>query len=220
MKLSIYVDESGDFGFINQSSILYVVSFVFYDHKISINKEIDNLNNRLKRIGYNDMIHMANLICNREEYKLYSIEKRKSIFNAIYQFTKKAPISYLSVIIRKDYINNKGQLRKKIEDIISDILIDKEDYFDKFKEIVLYYDNGQKYLAKLLDKIFSRFDNFKHIVDFDHKENRLFQVADMLTYLDKFYYEYNNKIYKKGQYFFTDEEIKKIFRNLDKKRMH
>ena len=221
-RLSIYVDESGDFGFINQSSILYIVSFVFYDNKYNINKEINALNGRLKKIGYSEMIHMANLICNREEYRLFSIDKRKSIFNALYQFTKKVPINYFSIIIRKDYINNKIQLRKKIEGVINDIINENRDYFKKFKEVILYYDNGQKYLGKLLERTFNKFDNFRHIKDFDHKEERLFQVADMLTYLDKFYYQYNNKIYikKNEQYFFTKEKLKDIMKNLDKKRMN
>ena len=48
----------------------------------------------------------------------------------------------------------------------------------------------------------------------------LFQVSDMLTYIDKFDYKYKNKMsFTKGEkYFFSNEEIRKILRELNKKR--
>ena len=95
-----------------------------------------------------------------------------------------------------------------------------ENFFNKFDKIVMYYDNGQEILGTILDSIFLRFDDFEHRVEFDHKEKRLFQVSDMLTYIDKFDYKYKNKLpFTKGEkYFFTDEEIRKILRELNKKR--
>ena len=42
----------------------------------------------------------------------------------------------------------------------------------------------------------------------------------MLTFIDKYYYKYRNKLeFAKGEkYFFTDDEIRKIIRELNKKR--
>ena len=42
----------------------------------------------------------------------------------------------------------------------------------------------------------------------------------MLTYIDKYDYKFKNKIKfsKSEKYFFTDEEIRKILRELNKKR--
>jgi hypothetical protein len=42
----------------------------------------------------------------------------------------------------------------------------------------------------------------------------------MLTYIDKFDYKYKNKMTftKSEKYFFTDDEIRKILRELNKKR--
>ena len=65
-RLNIFVDETGDFGFENGSSELYGVSFTFHDQSNDITLEINNLNDRLKRIGYTGMIHMANLIMKRQ----------------------------------------------------------------------------------------------------------------------------------------------------------
>ncbi len=96
----------------------------------------------------------------------------------------------------------------------------EEKYFQKFDKIVMYYDNGQEVLGTMLDSIFLRFDDFEHRVDFNHKEKRLFQVSDMFTYIDKYDYKYKNKMFftKIEKYFFSFEEIRKILKELNKKR--
>ena len=67
-RLSIFIDETGEFGFEKGSSRLYGVSFVFHDQSYSIKKEINDLNQRLLNIGYINMIHMADLIMKRGDY--------------------------------------------------------------------------------------------------------------------------------------------------------
>ena len=73
----------------------------------------------------------------------------------------------------------------------------------------------------ILETIFSIYEGFEHRIEFNHKEKRLFQVSDMLTFIDKYNYKYKNKMkFTKGEkYFFTDEEIRLILRNIDKKRI-
>ena len=58
------------------------------------------------------------------------------------------------------------------------------------------------------------------VLDFDHETERLFQVSDMLTYIDKYDYKYKNKmlITRIEKYFFNEEEMRKILKKLDKKR--
>ncbi|MDD5864913.1 MAG: hypothetical protein PUD07_00255 [bacterium] len=95
-----------------------------------------------------------------------------------------------------------------------------ETYFEKFDQIVMYYDNGQETLGTILDSIFLRFDGFEHRIEFDHKEKRLFQVSDMLTYIDKYDYKYKHKMeFTRGEkFFFTTADIRKILKELSKKR--
>ena len=96
----------------------------------------------------------------------------------------------------------------------------KENYFKKFDKIVMCSDNGQETLGIILNTIFSRFNNFEQKDDFDHEEKRLFQVSDMLTFIDKYDYKYKNKMkFTRGEkYFFSNEEIRKILKELNKKR--
>lgn len=95
-RLNIFVDETGDFGFNKKSSELYGISFVFHEQKDDITPELDKLNNRLNNIGYKNMIHMTDLVMKRGDYTNFSLNTRKSIFNAIYQFSKKIPVKYYS----------------------------------------------------------------------------------------------------------------------------
>ena len=76
-------------------------------------------------------------------------------------------------------------------------------------------------ISIILETIFFQFEKFEHKRDFNHKEKRLFQVSDMLTYIDKYDYKYKHKITftKSEKYFFTDDEIRKIIRELNKKRL-
>lgn len=219
-RLNIFVDETGEFGFGNGASELYGVSFTFHEHNDDIMHELKKLNERLEKIGYTNMIHMADLIMKREDYKDFSIDKRKSIFNAIYNFSRKIPVKYQTIIIDKKYTDSARVLRQKLSSEINKMVKDHESYFEKFDQIVMYYDNGQETLGIILDSIFLRFESFEHRVEFDHKEKRLFQVSDMLTYIDKYDYKFKNKMkFTKGEkYFFTTEDVRRILKELNKKR--
>ncbi len=219
-RLNIFIDETGEFGFNKGSSDVYGVSFTFHEQDNNINLELDALNKRLERLGYTNMIHMADLIMNRGDYAKFDIKLRKSIFNAIYQFSKKIPVKYKTIIVDKKYTDYGKVLRQKLTNEINKMIKEHEEYFNKFDKIVMYYDNGQESLGNILDKLFSKFDGFYHIVDFDHKEKRLFQVSDMLTYIDKFDYKYKHKSkFTNGdKYFFDIKEMRKILKELNKKR--
>ncbi len=219
-RLNIFVDETGEFGFGKESSLLYGVSFTFHEQNDDIMQELNKLNTRLDKIGYTNMIHMADLIMRREDYKNFDISMQKSIFNSIYQFSRRIPVKYKTIIIDKRYTNDARTLRQRLSAEINKMIKEHEMYFNRFDKIVMYYDNGQETLGTILDSIFLRFEGFEHRVNFDHKEKRLFQVSDMLTFIDKYDYKYKNKMpFTRGEkYFFSVYEIRRILRELNKKR--
>lgn len=49
-RLNIFIDESGDFGFVKGSSDLYAVSFTLHESSNSIESELKYLNEKLTRI--------------------------------------------------------------------------------------------------------------------------------------------------------------------------
>lgn len=220
-RLNIFVDETGEFGYGVKSSMLYGISFTFHEQDNDISGELNNLNNRLMKIGYTNMIHMSDLIMRRGDYSKFDIKMGKSIFNSIYQFSRKIPVKYHTIIIDKRFIDNGNVLRKQIINEVNQMIKNNEGYFNKFDKIVMYYDNGQEPLGYILDSLFIRFNSYEHRVKFDHVEKRLFQVSDMLTYVDKAIYKHKKNIkYEKSElYFFGNDELRRIAKELNKKRL-
>ena len=74
-RLNIFIDESGDFGFVDGSSDLYAVSFTLHKSSDSIKTELKYLNEKLDMLNYDGMIHLAYLIAKRGEYSHFNFEK-------------------------------------------------------------------------------------------------------------------------------------------------
>ena len=121
-RLNIFVDETCEFGFGKGASELYGVSFTFHEQNDDIMPELSNLNERLNRIGYTKMIHMADLIMRRGDYSNFDIKKRKSIFNAIYQFSRKISVKSHTIIIDKNYTDNSRVLRQQVSSKINNMI--------------------------------------------------------------------------------------------------
>ena len=73
-RLNIFIDESGDFGFVDGSSELYGVSFTIHESDDFISNDLEYLNNRLKKAKYDGMIHLADLVAKRGDYAHFNLE--------------------------------------------------------------------------------------------------------------------------------------------------
>ncbi len=210
-RLNIFIDESGNFGFVDGSSDLYAVSFTLHESSDPITGELNYLNESLNKQNYDGMLHLAYLIAKRDDYADFTLAQRQKIFWTIFNFARKVPVKLKTIILDKRYMNNKSQLNKAIFTEISKFVADNKKYFD----------NGQETLGTILDIIFVSNDKIERRIEFDHKAKRLFQVSDMLTFIDKLDYKYyNNMPFTKAEkYFFTNQEIVYIKRKLKHKRL-
>ena len=220
-RLNIFIDESGDFGFSKGSSELYGISFTIHESDNSIINDLEYLNNRLKEANYDGMIHLADLVARRGDYTNFNLEQRKNIFWSIFHFSRRVPVKIHTIIVDKNYINSKTQLNSKLSTNINDFFNSLNDYMNEFEKIVIYYDNGQEALGSIIDTLLINKNNIEHRIEFDHKEKRLFQVSDMLTFVDKIVYKYNHnmKMTKAETYFFSVKDILGIIRQLKNKRL-
>ncbi len=220
-RLNIFIDESGDFGFVAGSSELYAVSFTIHESNNSITNELQYLNNSLNNQNYNGMLHLAYLIAKRDDYSSFNLEQRQKIFWTIFNFARKVPVKLKTIILDKRYMNSKSQLNKAISIEINKFIKENQSYFDSFEKIVIYYDNGQETLATILDIVFATNERVERRIEFDHTKKRLFQVSDMLTFIDKLDYKFHNNMSftKAEKYFFTNKEIEYIKRKLKNKRL-
>ena len=220
-RLNIFIDESGDFGFVNGSSELYAVSFTIHESDNSIVNDLKYLNDRLRKAQYDGMIHLADLVARRGDYAHFNLEQRKDIFWSIFHFSRRVPVQIHTIIVNKKYKNNKTQLNRELATQIKEFFDSINDYMNEFEKVIIYYDNGQDALGAIIDTLLLNSANVEHRIDFDHKEKRLFQVSDMLTFVDKIVYKHKNnmKLTRAETYFFSVKDILGIIRQLKNKRL-
>lgn len=183
-ELSIFVDESGDFGKFCHSCPHYIVSLVIHEQQNSIKEQILKLDNFLKttKIGIHT-IHSAPLIRRENIYIDLSIPERYKIFEKLFHFTRSVKIKYKNIIVdkkHKEQIDVNNSISKQLSLIVRDNL----SYFQQFDKIIIYYDNGQRQLANILVSVFSSWfhDKFEYRV-VTPSQYKLFQSADLICTL-------------------------------------
>lgn len=184
-ELSIFIDESGDFGSYNKESPFYLVTFVFHNQDINIKDNIYSINESLKYYSPLTIpIHSGPIIRGEEDYRNEQLKKRIKIFQSFFKFILNLDISYKTFIINKKDYTSKVEMSEALGKLISNFLSDNKDYFLSYKNIKIYYDNGQNELTSRLAFIFSSSLNnyeFKKVKPIDY---RLFQVADMICTIE------------------------------------
>ena len=180
-QLSIFIDESGDFGEYNGITEYYVISFVFHNQTEDISGMVERLDNSLKDVSDKKFaIHTIPLIRREEMYIDMSPNERRAILRKLFFFAKSAPISFKTFIFSKKNFKTFKQLYGHISREMDRFFFEHKDTFSKFDEIIIYYDNGQQTITNLIHAVVAiNFDNYdiRKVMPVDY---RLFQVADML----------------------------------------
>lgn len=175
--LSVFVDESGDFGISENSSLYYVITMVFHDQISRLEKELSNL-------GYKDhVVHSEPLIMRRGEYGYLSPLERKAIFQKIYHFAIRCNIRYKQFYFEKREVKDAFELRARIAKSISLFIRQKYDVISKFEKVILYYDNGQKEINNILNTVFATELSAHETRLAYQKDYRLSQGTDMICTL-------------------------------------
>jgi len=221
-ELSVFVDESGDFGAYEVHSPYYIVTLVFHDQDSDISDNITHLNEKIRISGFPDTpIHTAPLIRRENEYSNLTLHERKRIFNTLYNFTRTSDILHRSFVIEKRRLSDGIDLHIQITKQLSAFMRDKMETLLKFNRIVIYYDNGQMELTKILVSVFNAMLSnveFRKVVPADYK---LFQAADMLCTLELLSIKTERKMLSSSErLFFTSERdlYKSYLRAIHRKR--
>ena len=179
--LSVFIDESGDFGPYESHAPYYLVAMVLHDQSIDISENIRSFETHLTNLGYpHHAVHTGPLIRRESVYESDLIENRKRLYSALFNFTRKLDIRYTCAIIKKAECPDVITLTSKLSKEIAAILRDNADYLDSYDRIIIYYDNGQIELTKILTSVFSTLYThieFRKVKPVDYK---LFQVADLI----------------------------------------
>lgn len=87
----------------------------------------------------------------------YKQHARKKLFNALFNFVRKLDFHDVCVKIRKDEFPDVITLTAKISKAIAGILREHQNFGEQFNRIIIYYDNGQIELTKILTSVFNTF---------------------------------------------------------------
>ena len=95
-KLSIFADESGNFGRYNPQNPYYIVSLVFHDQSAGISDNIARLNEQSSSFNIpSHNIHTAPLIRREGVYSHTEMEERRWLFNQLFHFFRQPQLQSL-----------------------------------------------------------------------------------------------------------------------------
>ena len=86
-ELSVFIDESGDFGDYCFHSPYYIIAMIFHKRSTDIQRQINYLDNELSYLGLNNLcIHTGPIIRKEEIYRNMDLIERRRIFNKMMAF--------------------------------------------------------------------------------------------------------------------------------------
>lgn len=213
-ELSIFIDESGDFGEYDYRCPYYIIAMVMHDQSYDISADLEKLERELDYIGYpNHCVHAGPIIRQEQEYHFESMEVRQKIMKKMMSFLRQIDIKCKTVYIEKKHISDEveaaGKLAKQLSRFLRDNLAD----FASYDTVKVYYDNGQIELNKILSSVFNIFlDNveFRKVIPSDY---RLFQIADLVCTLQLLELKCDNHVLSNSEkrFFESDRILKKNY---------
>lgn len=184
-KLSVFVDESGDFGEHAAHSPYYIITMLFHNQEQDINAQIQRLDNEIQALGYEQdfVIHTAPLIRKEEMFSTVLPNERRALFTKLFYFVMKSEIQYKTFVFEKRQFENAFKLQGRMAKEMSLFIRSNIGFFQRFDDVVLYYDNGQHELNSILNAVLStelsHYDARKVLP----KDYKLFQAADLICTL-------------------------------------
>lgn len=220
--LSVFVDESGDFGQYNPASPNYYVAMVLHNQEIDISKNIDALESQISNWGYpKHTIHTGPLIRRESVYKNDLRENRKALFNALYHFTRMVDINYICPMINQGECAEKSKLAytDKLTKEIANTLRVNYEFFFEYNMIIVYYDYGQIELAQILVSVFNTMFSNVQFRKIETNQYKLSQAADLICTVEAI--AQKNVLTKSEIDFFHSKHDfrKNIYKNIVKKKL-
>jgi hypothetical protein len=215
-ELSIFIDESGDFGEYAIHSPFYIITMIFHEQSEDIRLAISRLNQELSYLHLDNLcIHTGPIIRKEEIYAEMEIDERRRIFNKMVAFIRQINIRYKCFFIEKKHISDVVEATGKLSKQISLFVRNKYEEFLSFDDVKLYYDNGQVEVSKILSSVFNALlpnPIFKKVMP---KEYILFQAADLLCTMELVRLKLENNLFSKSEmiFFGNVRDMKKNYLN-------
>ena len=214
-NLSIFVDESGDFGEYSHHSPYYIITMIFHEQDKDIKNNIEILNQGLKNLGYDTdfAIHTEPLIRREEIFQNKSPNERRALFSKLFYFVMKSDISYKTFVFEKRQFDNVLKMEGRMAKEMSQFIREHIEFFQSFEQVILYYDNGQRNLNRILNSVLSTELSQYDVRKVCPKDYKLFQVADLICTLQLLAIKHEKKELSNSELliFHNPKDLKKQF---------
>lgn len=213
-KLSIFIDESGDFGSLKAHAPYYLVTLILHNQDVDISENIKGLETHLHNLNFDyKAVHTGPIIRREEIYKSMLMEDRKKIFHALFNFARKLDFNYICTYVDKKECEDIIAMTAKLSKNLANSISSNSEFLRSFDEIVVYYDNGQIELTKIITSVFNTFCSnvdFRKVLPVDYK---LFQIADLICSLELLSLKADAKTFTKSEleFFGSIRDFKKNY---------
>ncbi len=212
-ELSIFVDESGDFGKVDNNSPYYLVTMVFHNQNDDISEQISKLERELSESGSTEYIHTGPIIRREFPYHNMTIDERRRLLYKIRMFFLHLPVMHTTIKINRKEAADKFALTAQISKRLKNFINDHLDYFSSFDKVIVYYDNGQQELNLVLNSILNLLLSNVEFRKASPAEYRLLQIADYVCSVELLSIKYEEKRLSRSEqaFFYKSQELKKTF---------
>ena len=222
-ELSIFIDESGDFGELKEQPAYYLVTLVFHEQKYDISNCVRKLEESTRNAGFDyEYIHTGPVIRREGVFSLLSIDDRRKLIYKMLHFFINSPITHKTIIVDRKEARNKKELSNKLVAEINKVIQNNSSYLTEFEKVIVYYDNGQMELSSILNTVFSKCIVNVEFRKAEPQKYRLLQIADFICSLELLRIKWieNRLSNSEKKFFYKPQELKKVFlKTIDKKRM-
>lgn len=184
-ELSIFIDESGDFGPYESHAPYYLITLVFHNQADSIDKDVEFLRRRVVAQGFQDghAVHAGPLIRREADYSSLGMIERRRLFRSLFDFMRRVRIGFKTFVFRKREFSNHDALVSRMSREIGAYIRENLAFFQSFDRIVVYYDGGQKEITTIINSVLNVLleAEVRRVRPSDY---RLFQAADMICTLE------------------------------------
>lgn len=180
-ELSIFIDESGDFGPYEKHAPFYVLSMVFHDQDHDIGGHLDVIHGALLDRGLpaDHAVHTGPLIRREKDYAWMEMSQRRSLVRVLVEFVRHCRISHSSWVFSKRDLGDSDRLVTAMSRSLGAFIRENYAFFSSWDRIVVYYDNGQKEAANVVNSVFSALLSSAEVRKVSPADCSLFQAADL-----------------------------------------
>lgn len=213
--LSVFIDESGDFGPYSPHSPYYIIALLMHNQDKPIDQQVEHLRRHVREMGFSEShaIHSAPLIRREKDYEHMDLPSRRKLFRYLLTFMRLCDVHYKAFTFKKRKLADHDALVSRMSREIGSFVKENLPFFQGFDDIVVYYDGGQKEITNIINAVFNVLldAEIRRVTPSDH---RLFQAADMACTL-----ELLDQKYRSGTLSSSEVEFFRGERNLHKNNL-